>query len=84
MLPKRGPTCASSLECAADGWHSSSTGRMVLSREGRICKVLGRAKIRVSLKVTTYFVDTLLTTPWIGCAPKCVVAGPEYTRVTFE
>ena len=31
-----------------------------------------------------YFVDTLLTTPWIGWEPKCVVASPEYTRVTFE
>ncbi len=28
-----------------------------------------------------YLVDTRLTTPWIGWAPKCPTAGPVYTRV---
>ena len=31
-----------------------------------------------------YFVDTVVTTPWIACGPKCPVAGPVYTRVMFE
>jgi hypothetical protein len=31
-----------------------------------------------------YFVDTLLTAPCSGWGPKCEVAGPVYTRVTFE
>src|ERR1700733_9239779 len=35
-------------------------------------------------KLASYFVDTFLMTPWIGCGPKCPVAGPEYTRVMFE
>jgi hypothetical protein len=41
-------------------------------------------KFSASRRLTSYFVDTLLTAPWIGCVPKCPVAGPEYTRVTFE
>ena len=40
--------------------------------------------LRAPLRPATYFVETLLTTPWMGCVPKCPVAGPEYTRVTFE
>jgi hypothetical protein len=31
-----------------------------------------------------YFVDTRFTTPWIGCVPKCPLAGPVYTIVRFE
>ena len=41
-------------------------------------------KSSASSQLTSYFVDTLLTTPWIGCVPKCPVAGPVYTRVTLE
>ena len=34
--------------------------------------------------LTGYLADTRVTTPWIGCGPKCPVAGPVYTRVIFE
>jgi len=54
-----------------DGW---------LSKEHRDITAFGPLKIQP----TRYFVETLLTTPWIGCGPKCPVAGPVYTRVTFE
>jgi hypothetical protein len=33
---------------------------------------------------SAYRADSRLTTPWIGCEPKCVVAGPVYTMLIFE
>src|ERR1039457_754274 len=33
---------------------------------------------------SSYWAVTFLTTPWIACVPKCPVAGPVYTSVTFE
>jgi len=34
--------------------------------------------------MTSYWAVIFLTTPWIACDPKCPVAGPVYTNVTFD
>lgn len=48
---------------------------------------LGKSSIHrllVGLKMPDQSGDFVRTTPWIGCDPKCVAAGPPKTMVMFE